>query len=72
MFQGSYKHVVITDERFPFFFAVASLSAQLVAVLFWRRTTCSFYSIQVFTSDFDSWNQFFSGLTVFCNYSLHF
>lgn len=41
MFQGSYKHVVITD-------AVASLSAQLVAVLFWRRTTCSFYSIQVF------------------------
>lgn len=48
LFQGSYKHVDITEESFPFFFAVASLSVQLVAVLFWRRTTCSFHSIQVF------------------------
>lgn len=33
MFQGSYKHVVITDES-SFFSAVASLSVELVAVLF--------------------------------------
>lgn len=44
MFQGSYKHVVITDES-SFFSAVASLSVELVAVLFWHRMTCSFYSL---------------------------